>query len=383
MSEKRRDHRGRILKTGESQRKDLSYQYRYTDTTGKRITVYAPTLNELREKEKNIQIKLDQGIVPSRSDMTLLSLLEEYLPLKQNLRDTSKHLYENWMRSYEKDPFFKTPISKIKPLDVRKWLIRLSDDGYARGTLMNQRCLIKAAYDMAIENDYVIKNPFAIKMDFIPNSSKNKEALTEEEQRIFFDYISHSRSAKYMNMCTVLVETGLRAGELCGLTIGDIDFEQEVMNVTHQVVRVNKDVLIDAPLKTEAGKRTIPLTSNALMALRDAVDYRLAKDGASSGNPNNLHVFKTIHGKVFTTGGVDDVFRAIRKEYEKQNIPLPRITPHILRHTFCTNMINQGVPPKHVQYLMGHSNIGVTMNVYTSVDASQVAKSMKKLSIID
>lgn len=62
MSEKRKDNKGRILRTGESQRKDLIYQYRYTDIRGKRQTVYSSDLKELREKEKEIQKLLDDGI---------------------------------------------------------------------------------------------------------------------------------------------------------------------------------------------------------------------------------------------------------------------------------------------------------------------------------
>jgi len=67
----------------------------------------------------------------------------------------------------------------------------------------------------------------------------------------------------------------------------------------------------------------------------------------------------------------------------KEGIPLPKITPHILRHTFCTNMVNRGVIPKHLQYLMGHNDISITMNVYTSIEQEQVFLSMKKLSLID
>ena len=90
MSEKRRDKKGRILRTGESQRKDLTYQYRYQDATGKRRSVYAPTLDALRAKEDAIH-KTDQaGCSYSAGDITVIELLERYISLKQGVRNATK-----------------------------------------------------------------------------------------------------------------------------------------------------------------------------------------------------------------------------------------------------------------------------------------------------
>lgn len=383
MSEKRRDHKGRILKTGESQRKDLTYQYRYIDLMGKRITVYAPTLNELRTKEKEIQTKLDQGLVASKGNMPLVKLVEEYLSLKQNLRETSKSTYGIMFRRLQADPFGQVPIGNIKPLDVRKWLLELSNNGYAYNTLVYYKGLMKSSFAMAIENDYVLKNPFAIKMDFISNNTKSKEALTESEQADFFGYLANSRHVKYYDMCTILIETGIRIGEFCGLTIGDVDLDRKMLNITHQVTRANNVIRTDSPPKTASGKRSIPLTPKAVAAFKNAIDRRLSEDNGSASDPDKLLIFMTQYGNPYRTGTADLVFVSIRRGYEKQNINLPKITPHILRHTFCTNMINLGMPPKHVQYLMGHSDVNITMNIYTSADVSQVSKTMRGLSIID
>ena len=86
MSEKRKDYKGRILKTGESQRKDGIYQYRYTDCRGKRQCVYAPTLQELRQKEKDIQKQIDDGIDYEAGQITVIELLEKYISLKKGVR---------------------------------------------------------------------------------------------------------------------------------------------------------------------------------------------------------------------------------------------------------------------------------------------------------
>ena len=90
MSEKRKDHKGRILRTGESQRKDLIYQYRYTDARGKRKTIYASDLKELREKEKEIQKYLYEGINYAAGEVTVIALVERYISLKQGVRYNTK-----------------------------------------------------------------------------------------------------------------------------------------------------------------------------------------------------------------------------------------------------------------------------------------------------
>ena len=83
MSAKRKDKKGRVLRTGESQRKDLTYQYRYTDSSGKRHTVYAPTLDGLREKEKEINSAENAGASYNDGGITVIELLERYISLKQ------------------------------------------------------------------------------------------------------------------------------------------------------------------------------------------------------------------------------------------------------------------------------------------------------------
>ena len=87
---KRKDRKGRILRTGESQRKDLIYQYRYTDIQGKRQTIYSSDLKELREKEKEIQKQLDEGIDYAAGKATVIALVERYISLKQGVRYNTK-----------------------------------------------------------------------------------------------------------------------------------------------------------------------------------------------------------------------------------------------------------------------------------------------------
>ena len=90
MSEKHKDYKGRILRTGESQRKDLIYQYRYIDIRGKWQTIYSSDLKELREKEKEIQKQPDEGIDYAVRKATVIAFVERCISLKQGVSYNTK-----------------------------------------------------------------------------------------------------------------------------------------------------------------------------------------------------------------------------------------------------------------------------------------------------
>ena len=123
MSEKRKDNKGRILRTGESQRKDLIYQYRYTDIRGKRQTVYSSDLKELREKEKEIQKQLDEGIDYAAGKATVIALVERYISLKQGVRYNTKVGYNFVLNLIKKEDFGYRQIRDIRVSDAQKWII--------------------------------------------------------------------------------------------------------------------------------------------------------------------------------------------------------------------------------------------------------------------
>lgn len=118
MSEKRKDNKGRILRTGESQRKDLIYQYRYTDIRGKRQTVYSSDLKELREKEKEIQKQLDDGIDYAAGKINVIQLLERYISIKQGVRYNTKVGYNFVLNLVKKEDFGYRSIRDIKVSDA-------------------------------------------------------------------------------------------------------------------------------------------------------------------------------------------------------------------------------------------------------------------------
>ena len=383
MSEKRKDNKGRILRTGESQRKDLSYQYRYTDIQKKRRTVYASDLRELREKEKEIQRQLDDGVDYAAGKITVIKLLERYISLKQGVRYNTKVGYNFVLNLVKKEDFGYLQIRDIKVSDAQKWIMKLHDDGKGYSTITSVRGVIKPAFQMAYNEDIIRKNPFDFKLaDVVPNDSQKRIALTDEQQKIWMGFIREDKTyKKYYDEFAGLLGTGMRVSELCGLTKSDLDFQNRRIRVDKQLVRERGGKYYVEKTKTECGIRFIPMTNDVCRSLKNILANRskLKTEVIVDGYSGFLLMDKNGHPKVALH--IEHEMQWAMKKYRKlhPDQPLPDITPHVFRHTFCTNMANAGMDIKTLQYLMGHSDVGVTLNVYTHASYDRAAEQMTKI----
>ena len=385
MSEKRRDNKGRILRTGESQRKDLIYQYRYTDIRGKRRTIYSSNLSELRKKEAEILKQLSEGIDYAAGQITVIALVERYIRLKQGTRYNTKVGYKFVLNIIKKEDFGYRQIRDIKVSDAQAWMIKLHDDGRGYSTLTSVRGVIKPAFQMAYNENAIRKNPFDFKLvDVVPNDSQKRIALTDEQQEIWMNFIREDKTySKYYDEFVVLLGTGMRVSEFCGLTKDDLQFSERRIRVDHQLVRERGGKYYVEKTKTECGCRFIPMTDEVYRSLLNILERRkkVAKEFIVDGYSGFLLLDKNDHPKVALH--IENEMRWAMKKYSKlhPDKPLPHITPHVFRHTFCTNMANKGMDVKHLQYIMGHSDVSVTLNVYTHANYDLAAEQM--LEIID
>lgn len=383
MSEKRKDNKGRILRTGESQRKDLIYQYRYTDIRGKRQTVYSSDLKELREKEKEIQKQLDDGIDYAAGKVTVIQLLERYISLKQGVRYNTKVGYNFVLNLIKKEDFGYRQIRDIKVSDAQKWIMKLHSDGKGYSTITSVRGVVKPAFQMAYNEDIIRKNPFDFKLvDIVPNDSQKRIAMTDEQQKIWMDFIREDKTyCKYYDEFVVLLGTGMRVSEFCGLTKSDLDFENRRIRVDHQLVRERGGKYYVEKTKTECGIRFIPMTDDVYQSLKNILANcrKMKTEIVVDGNSGFILIDKDCHPKVALH--IENEMRWAMKKYKKLHPeqPLPHITPHVFRHTFCTNMANKGMDIKTLQYLMGHSDVGVTLNVYTHASYDRAVEQMAKI----
>lgn len=383
MSEKRKDNKGRILRKGESQRKDLIYQYRYTDIRGKRQTVYSSDLKELREKEKEIQKQLDDGIDYAAGKITVIQLLERYISLKQGARYNTKAGYNFVLNLIKKEDFGYRQIRDIKVSDAQKWIMKLHSDGKGYSMITSVRGVVKPAFQMAYNEDIIRRNPFDFKLvDVVSNDSQKRIAMTDEQQKIWMNFIREDKTyCKYYDEFVVLLGTGMRVSEFCGLTKSDLDFENRRICVDHQLVRERGGKYYVEKTKTECGIRFIPMTDDVYQSLKNILANRrkMKKEIIVDGYSGFILIDKDCHPKVALH--IENEMRWAMKKYKKLHPeqPFPHITPHVFRHTFCTNMANKGMDIKTLQYLMGYSDVGVTLNVYTHASYDRAAQQMAKI----
>ena len=380
---RRKDNKGRVLRTGESQRKDLIYQYRYTDIRGKRQCVYASDLKILREKEDEIQKNLDDGLDYSGGEITVYELLQRYISLKRGVRYNTRVGYQFVMGIVQKESFGSKKIRDVKVSDAQRWMIKLQEEGKGYSTLTSIRGVVKPAFQMVYNEEVVRRNPFDFKLtDVVVNDSQKRISLTEKQQTAWMNFIREDKTySKYYDEFVVLLGTGMRVSEFCGLTMSDLDFESRKIRVNHQLVRERGGKYYVEKTKTECGCRFIPMTDEVFRSLQNilANRKRVKSEIIVDGYSGFLLLDKNDMPKVALH--IENEMRWAMKKYRKlyPNDSLPHITPHVFRHTFCTNMANAGMDIKALQYVMGHSDAGITLNVYTHASYDRAAEQMVKL----
>ena len=385
-NEKRRDNKDRILRTGESQRKDGRYAYKYVDSFGKSQFVYAwklvPTDKtpkgkrddiSLREKEKQIQNDLDDSIDTIGKKMTVCQLYAKKNGLRKNIRLNTKKGRHYLMKILNNDPLGAKSIDMVKLSDAKSWAIRMSEDGCAYKSIDNYKRSLKASFFMAIQDDCIRKNPFDFQLsDVLEDKTEPKIALTPEQEMDLLSFMESDKTyCKYYDDVVILLETGLRISELCGLTL-DLDMKNKAIMVDHQLLSdTNIGYYVEVP-KTAQGKREIPMTERAYQAVKRVVERRKkakAEPIVIDGYQNFLFLKRDGLPKQATN--YQSMLKSLVKKYNKTHEDkLPKITPHTFRHTFCTNMANKGMSPNILQYIMGHKNITMTLGYYAHASFS-------------
>lgn len=390
----RKDNRGRNLHTGESQREDGRYMYRYNDLiSGKRKTIYAKDLAELRAKEKQIARDLEDNILTDSAakKMILNSLFDNYMETKE-LSDTTRVNYRKMWNNHVKDELGNMKVVQLRPSLIKAFYAKMSRAGYSYSTIKLIHTLLYPALEMAVDDDIIRKNPAKNALSSVYGEPpKEKGVLTMEQQEILMAFIRTSNIYNvYVPMFTILLGTGIRCGELIGLTWADVDMVNKELSVDHQLIYKNYGngykFHVSTP-KTKAGIRTIPLTTTVSKAFSEQkkMNFMLGQHSLEVIDGYSDFIFLARTGRPLMPSAVNNVIYNIVKAYNKEEIEkakkerrkaalLPSISAHSLRHTACTNMARQGMNIKVLQYIMGHAHSDVTMDVYNHIASKQDVK---------
>lgn len=340
----RRDNKGRKLLNGESQRKDGMYEYKYLDNAGKRKSVYSWKLTAsdplppgrkacvpLREKEKQIQKDLYEGLRYEGGDITVLELVKKYVDQKRGVRHNTKANYNFVINIIAKEEFGQKRIDRVKLSDAKAWLIKLQDDGRGYSTIHTVRGVVRPAFQMAVDDDLIRKNPFEFQLNtVVVNDSVTREAISRAEERAFLKFVKEDKHfAKYYDGMFILFKTGLRISEFCGLTISDIDFKNNRINVDHQLQRTRDMHYIIEDTKTACGVRMIPMTPEVKECFERIIGNRPKPNVEPMIDGRSGFLFLDKNEMPMVALHWEKYFQHVVEKYNRiYRAQLPKITPH-------------------------------------------------------
>ena len=398
MAGRRRDSKHRVLRRGESIRADGKYQFKYhvngiphfvyswrLEPTDKLPAGKKPCLS-LRELEKQIGYDLDSLSDPTGKNMTVEELVERYLSTKTGVKPNTLANYKFVKNLMKKEPFNGKKISQVKTSDAKLFLIKLQQDGRRYSTIKTVRGVLRPAFQMAVDDDVLRKNPFGFELaTVVVNDSVTREAITRKQMRQFLKFVHDDNVyCKYYEVVYILFHTGMRISEFCGLTLKDLDMKNRIINIDHQLQRTSDMRLVIESTKTNAGTRKLPMSEDvfrcfqAIIEDREAPRYERVVDGYTG------FLFTDKEGLPLVAMHWEHRFNHMVKRYNDIYwVQMPNITPHVCRHTYCSNMAKSGMNPKTLQYLMGHSDIGVTLNTYTHLGLEDAVDELKRVEELE
>lgn len=250
------------------------------------------------------------------------------------------------------------------------------------GRLGEYKDVERPAFQMAIDDDLIRKNPFEFQLaTVVVNDSVTMEAITRKQERAFMEFVIQDKHfCRYYDGIYILFKTGLRISEFVGLTLNYIDMQDRKINVNHQLQRKRNMEYVIEDTKTTSSTREIPISDEVYVCFQRIIANRkkVKKELMIDGKCGFLYLDKNDMPMVALHW--EKYFQHIREKYNKiYRVQMPEVTPHVCRHTFCSNMAKSGMNPKTLQYIMGHSNIGVTLNTYTHVQYEDAEKEMNKI----
>lgn len=368
---------GKELGKGISQRKrDGLYQGRFVNRFGKRETIYEKSLSELRRRLRNAQYEDEKQINVVTKDITLDEWYEVWMnTCKKNCRNSTKATYATQYRQIKKSLGWRK-LASLNLVVVQQTINSLRTDNQRK----NIKKLLVDMLDKAMDSDLLTRN-VAKKVNTIISKEKTKErrVLTVKETEIF---LKEAEGTFYYNLYVLALETGMRIGELLGLTWEDVDFEKRLIQVSQTLCYFKKDgkyVFEMHETKTNNGKRVIPLTKKAMKVLKNQWDCKnkiIAQGKTAPEEYQNL-IFVTKNNRPSQQFIVQECIELIIRHIQEKHTDFERFSTHCFRHTFATRAIENGMNPKTLQKLLGHGSLQMTMDLYCHVTDDTLFEEMK------
>lgn len=384
------------LPKGITLRKDGLYMGRF-NYQNETYTIYDKNLKKLEKRLSELRYEVEHGLKGKADNLKLDTLFEIWLYdyKSKTIRESTMMRYTDQYNLYIKKKLGLKRVSQIKPIMLQRHFNQMAADDYSTKTIADTYNILHSILSLGLQNNIILRNP--CDGVILPKTKeKERRVLTIDEQK---EVLEHAKGRICEPLVRVALGTGMRAGELQGLTWEDVDFHKREINITKTLVYVRdrnsgKYYFKFQSPKTKSGIRTIPMQEDVYQALkRQRVQLKEMQLHAKNWNPEigfeNL-VFVNVSGRprqgADFRNDLERIEKAINKdrmkqakEQKKAYEPIKHFSPHTLRHSFSTRCFEVGIDAKTVQNYLGHSSYAITMDLYTHVTNDKAKTEMKKL----
>ena len=381
--------RGKECGKGICQRRDGLYSARFVSSEGKRQVKCFSLLPEARNWLDDAKYADKHENIFAPPDMTVTEWFEFWIShIVGDLAPNTKRNYRERYKQNIQPIIGKMLLSDVKPMHCKKVLLSMDAD-YAGSTIRQTYITMGTLFKAAKMNDLIYKHPMdGVRYTKPVRAADDIHFLTREEQRKFLE--AARRSHNY-NQYALILETGLRTGEMIGLTWDAIDFENRTLTVNKTLEFRHKQHFWRAgPPKTQQSYRTIPLTDRAYEILKEIKDKRPWQKGSPLLS-QTLEYIDRRTGAISRLVMRDLVFINWRTGEPAKNSSydthlyklcdeagIEKFCMHALRHTYATRAIECGVQPKVLQKLLGHASIKTTMDRYVHVTSESLDQAVRQ-----
>lgn len=367
-----KDLKGKELGVGICQTKDKKYVARITTKNGKRVKRVFDKLVDCRKWIAEARYNEEHGKISVLGNMSVDAWYEYWITeiKAKTVRSNTIRNHNERYKQNIKEYIGQMPLNEVKPIHCQNVLNRMSDT-YCNSTIKLTSVTMYGMFQSAVDNELILKNPVTKYVRCTSGKpSKPPRVLSVEEQKLFLE--TTKESSNY-NQYAFMLQTGLRTGEMIGLKWSDIDFEKRILHVSRTMeYRYSVGEWRIGETKTKNGCRDIPLTSEAIEILKR--QKKKVQQLKTVRMEFSEFVFLSRKGEPTKNSAYDT-----KLMYYCDKVGMQRFSMHTLRHTFATRCIEAGMKPKTLQMILGHSNIGITMNLYVHVTDEEKVKELSNI----
>lgn len=353
------------------QRSNGIWDGRYTEVIGEQKSIYGKTNIEVKEELSRLSyINSITHYDNVAGDVSLSVWFAHYIEIKKNLvKPQSIDQIKTAFFNHIEPVIGRKKMCNITLNDTTQVLSAISRKGLSKSSQSNVYHHMSAMFRFAFEEGIIQRNPMiATKKKVV--SKTTRRSLTDEEIEVLMRYV-RDRDYQFFTMLNIMLYTGVRPGEVCGIKWENISDDFKNIEITESLTNMT----YDTDLKTESSERVVPVT--------DFISEELKLKYLATGQyvSSDTYVFLNKRKKPYYTTYLDKCFKTLREELEELiGISFESISPHYLRHTFASKGIASGVDIVVMKELMGHVKCNTLLDTYAHADADKKAASINKIS---